>query len=75
VSGVGFATSFASDTERLARIACKDEIKASSKSLCREGSQVWPQSFDSQLSLFSLRNQVRQSEGFDLHCNDSQRVL
>ena len=61
-------------TERCARVASKDEIKASSKSFCREGPQVRPHSLDSHLTLFSLSNQVRQGVGFELHCNDSKRV-
>jgi hypothetical protein len=64
----------AGTTERLARVARKNKIKASSKSLCREGSQIRPHNFDSQLTLFSLGNQVRQCVGFDLHSNDSKRI-
>jgi len=74
VSGVVCSLPLAGATERLARVASKDEIKASSKSFRREGSQVRPQSLDSQFTLLSLSNQVRQSVGFDLHCNDSKRV-
>jgi hypothetical protein len=74
VSWVGFPLSLACEAERLARVARKDEIKAASKSLCREGSQVRPQSLDSQATFRSLCLQVRHGVGFDLHCNDSQRV-
>jgi len=74
VSLIASAALLTGTTEGLAGKTRKDEIKASSKSLCREGSQVRPQSLDSQLALFSLSDQVRQGEGFDLHCNDPKRV-
>jgi hypothetical protein len=61
-------------TEGRAGVAANDEIKASSKSFRREGPQVRPQSLDSQFTLFSLSNQVRQGVGFDLHCNDSKSI-
>jgi hypothetical protein len=74
VSGIVGSLPLAGDAERLARIARKDEIKASSKSFCREGSQIRPQSLNSQFTLLSLCDQVRQGVSFDLHSNDSQRV-
>lgn len=72
VSGVVCSLSFAGTTERLARVARNDEIKASSKSLAFEGFKVRPHSFDSQPALLSLCRQVRQCVGFDLHSNDSK---
>jgi hypothetical protein len=75
VSGVVGSFAFAGNAERLARVARKDEVKASSKAFRREGSQVRVQSFDSQLTFFSLCDQVRQGVGFDLHSNDSHRVF
>ena len=74
VPGISFSFPLAGKAERLARVAANDAIKAASKSLCREGAQVRPQSLDSQATFRSLCLQVRQGVGFDLHSNDAQRV-
>jgi len=59
----------------LARVARSDNVKASRKSFSREGFNVRVQSFDSQLTFLSLRHQVGQSVGFDLHSNDSKNTI
>lgn len=67
MSGVVGALPLSGGAERLAGIPASNEVNASSKQSCREGFKVRPNRSGSQGTLFHLRDQVGNGEGFDLH--------
>jgi hypothetical protein len=67
---IGCPPPFAGEAEWLARIARSEDVHASVKAACWEGSQVRPDRRCIQEIRFHLLNQVRAGEGFDLHIYD-----
>ena len=74
VTGIALALSFAGPAKRLARVAASDDVNAASKEMCWEGFKIRPKRGGIQLMRLHLRNQVRNSEGFDLHISDDAMV-
>ena len=74
VSGILLPHSFACRRERLARIASSDDVNCSSKDVCWESFKVRENRSRIQPTLFHLRNQVCNDEGFDLHISDDSIV-
>jgi hypothetical protein len=70
VSWVIGSSSFTGGTERLARVAARDDVHQSVKLFCRERFNVRPDRCLIQFSRFHLCDQVRNGEGFDLHISD-----
>jgi hypothetical protein len=70
VPGVFCTSSLSSRTERLAGITASEHVNAVSKALRWQGFKIRPHRSRNQFSLFHLRNQVGNCEGFDLHMSD-----
>ena len=64
VSRIVLSTTFAGDTERLARVARSEAIHDSTPRTAIEGSQIRPQRRLSQAARFHSRRQVFAGEGF-----------
>jgi len=74
VSGVVCSLSLSRDRERLAGIAGSDDVHSAPKRFPVEGLNIRPDRSRIQQTRLNLRDQVRASEGFDLHISDRSQI-